>query len=402
MKKIIAIILTVCLLSALSIAANAKIATEYYSDDLLSPTEAAAENVPVGTKLEINAASCILLEPTTGKILYEDNADEKLAPASITKIMSLILIMEAIDKGYFNLDTKITASEYACSMGGSQIWLEPNESMTVDELLRATVIASANDATVALAEAVAGSEEEFVAKMNEKAKELNMTNTTFKNATGLDADGHLTTARDIAIMSSELIKHDLIKKYSTVWMDSLRGGESELVNTNKLVRYYEGCTGLKTGTTSIAGSCLSATAERNGLKLVAVIMKGASSKDRFNGARKLLDYGFANYTYKTVAADESLLNDVKVSGGMQKSIKIKALKAASVLLQKSQSKDITQTPEIPDSVSAPVKENDKIGAIHLFIDGNEIGTIDILAAETVLKPDFFSSLLAILSQLLSV
>ncbi|MBO5021106.1 MAG: D-alanyl-D-alanine carboxypeptidase, partial [Clostridia bacterium] len=282
------------------------------------------------------------MECNTGKILYEADSDEKLAPASITKIMSLLLVMEAIDSKELSLETVITASEHACSMGGSQIWLEPGESMTVDELLKATVIASANDACVALGEQIAGSEEGFVALMNERAKELGMNNTTFLNCTGLDADGHLTSAHDVAVMSSELIKHDLIKKYSTVWMDSLRDGNSELVNTNKLVRFYEGTTGLKTGTTGIAKYCLSATAERNGLELCAVVMAGETSDDRFGGAKKLLDYGFANYSFSVL---ESELKDTKVSlkGGVKRKVGVKAEGKVNCLLAKSESADITRT-----------------------------------------------------------
>ncbi|MBR3300008.1 MAG: D-alanyl-D-alanine carboxypeptidase [Clostridia bacterium] len=218
--------------------------------------ETAARPANIGEALEINAASAVLMEVTTGEILYEMNPDEALPPASITKIMSLLLIIEAIEKNNLSLDEGVTTSEHAAGMGGSQIWLEENEEMTVDELLKAAVIASANDATVALAEKVAGSEEGFVALMNERAKKLGMDSTHFMNATGLDADGHISTAHDVAIMSKELIKHPLIKKYSTVWMESLRDGETELVNTNRLIRFYEGATGLKTGTTSTAGYCL--------------------------------------------------------------------------------------------------------------------------------------------------
>ena len=267
---------------------------------------------------------------------YEENADEKLPPASITKIMSLLLVMEAIDAGHLSLDTKISASEHACSMGGSQIWLEPGEGMTVDDLLKATVIASANDATVALGEAVAGSEEAFVALMNERAKALGMSGTVFKNATGLDAEGHVSTAHDVAIMSAELIKFPLIKKYSTVWMDTLRDGASELVNTNKLVRFYEGTTGLKTGTTSGAGYCLSATAQRDGMELVAVIMSGDTSADRFEGAKKLLNYGFANFCYTTVTADLGGATAIKVEKGAERQVKIEPEGKFGALLKKSE------------------------------------------------------------------
>ncbi|MBQ2266574.1 MAG: D-alanyl-D-alanine carboxypeptidase, partial [Clostridia bacterium] len=261
------------------------------------------------------------MEPHTLTVLYESNCDEKLSPASITKIMSLLLVMEALDRGDITLETVVTASEHACSMGGSQIWLEPNETMTVHELLKATVIASANDACVALGELISGSEEGFVALMNARAKELGCNNTNFINCTGLDAEGHLTSAYDVAIMSSELIKHPLIKDYSTVWMDSLRNGESELVNTNKLVRFYKGATGLKTGTTSTAGYCLSATAQRDGMELVAVVMSGDTSNDRFNGAKKLLDYGFANYSFFEIEADLGDVTSIEVKKGVEGKVK---------------------------------------------------------------------------------
>ncbi|MGN1320098.1 MAG: D-alanyl-D-alanine carboxypeptidase family protein, partial [Acutalibacteraceae bacterium] len=290
------LVLSLSICMCLSVGA-ATVSSECDISDIEIPIDATVTDAAIGTQLDIKAKSAILMEVNTGEILYEMNADEQMPPASITKIMSLLLVMEAVDRGELSLEDVITASEHACSMGGSQIWLEPGESMTVDDLLKAAVIASANDATVALGEQIAGSEEGFVSMMNERASQLGMTNTKFINATGLDADGHISTAHDVAIMSAELIKHDLIKNYSTVWMDTLRDGESELVNTNKLVRFYEGTTGLKTGTTSGAGYCLSATAERNGLSLVAVIMAGETSADRFNGAKKLLDYGFANYAY---------------------------------------------------------------------------------------------------------
>ena len=374
------------------------ISSENLSDDIYNNYElTTATN---NTDLNIKAKSCCLMEAKTGKILYKQNENEKTAPASITKIMSLILIMEAIEKNYFNLKTKITASEHACSMGGSQIWLEPGETMTVDELLRATVIASANDATVALAEAISGSEEGFVKEMNAKCKELKMNNTTFKNATGLDAEGHLTTAKDIATMSKELIKYDLIKKYSTVWMDSLRNGESELVNTNKLVRFYEGCTGLKTGTTGNAGYCLSATAKRNDMELIAVILDGQTSKERFNGASKLLDYGFANYTFKTIEPNTKLLNNIKCKNGLKKDLKITASKKIYTLINKGSNKEINQILNLPKYVTAPIYKGDIIGKIYVEADGEKIGAIPVLADENIVKLNFFSSLTLLLKCIL--
>ncbi|MEE1330258.1 MAG: D-alanyl-D-alanine carboxypeptidase family protein, partial [Acutalibacteraceae bacterium] len=342
MKKLAVFILAFCLLSGTAVRAEraVTVSSECSIEDINEPLEASAPSAAIGQKLEIKAKSVILMEPVTGKVLYEDNQDEKTPPASITKIMSLLLVMEAIDSKDISLETVVTASEHACSMGGSQIWLEPGETMTVNDLLKATVIASANDACVALGELVAGSEEGFVAMMNRRAKELGMTSTNFVNCTGLDADGHLTTAYDVALMSSELIKHPLIKDYSTVWMDSLRDGKSELVNTNKLVRFYEGTTGLKTGTTSTAKYCLSATAQRNGLELVAVIMSADSTADRFNGAKKLLDYGFANYNFSSVNAGLDENTAVKVEKGTQREVKVKALNDLSVLMPKSASGNI--------------------------------------------------------------
>ena len=295
-KRFRAIVGAAAIVAALAVfctSAAAEVCTEYQSSDLLSAYTVSSAGAKSG--LEINAKSVVLLEPKTKTLLYENNKDERLAPASVTKIMSLLLIMEAIDGEKISYDTKVTASAHAASMGGSQIWLKENEVMTVDELLRASVIASANDATVALAEAVAGSEETFVEQMNAKAAQMGLKNTHFVNACGLDADDHYTSAFDVAVMSAELLGHEGIKKYSTVWMDALRNGKSELVNTNKLVRYYSGATGLKTGTTSKAGCCVSATAERGGLSLVAVVMGAKTSNERFAGAKKLLDYGFANW-----------------------------------------------------------------------------------------------------------
>lgn len=365
-------------------AAEKTISSECSIEDINEPIEAEEVNAAIGQTLDIKAKSCILMEPNTKKILYESNSDEQLSPASITKIMPLLLVMEAIDRKDITLETVVTASEHACSMGGSQIWLEPGESMTVDELLKATVIASANDACVALGELIAGSEEGFVALMNERAKELGMNNTTFKNCTGLDADGHLTTAHDVAIMSSELIKHELIKNYSTVWMDSLRDGQSELVNTNKLVRFYNGTTGLKTGTTSIAKYCLSATAERDGLSLVAVVLAGETSNDRFNGAKKLLDYGFANYSFTSVKADLKE-TEKEIEKGVKKTVKISADGAVDILLAKKDSKDIKKTTVWNENITAPVKKGDVLGYVTVCQGESEIGKIEIKATEDVEK-----------------
>ena len=400
MKKIFFIFTSILLSITLTFTTPAQEnpITENYTDDIYSMP--VVSNEGTSTNLEIKAKSCFLLEAKTNTVLYKNNEKERLAPASITKIMSILLVLEKIEQGYFNLGTKITASEYACSMGGSQIWLEPNETMTVDELLRATIIASANDATVALAEAVSGSEEAFVNLMNEKAEKLDMKNTYFKNATGLDEEGHYSSAEDIAIMSAELIKHELVKKYSTVWMDALRNGESELVNTNKLVRYYEGCTGLKTGTTGNAGYCLSATAQRNNMELVAVVLDGATSNDRFNGARKLLDYGFANYSFLEIKPNLSLLKEIPCKNGLKNTLNITANKSLNLLLKKSTQKDVVQSVNIPSYIKAPISQGDVVGKYDIAINGKTVGNIDIVADENIAELNFFSAILILLNCIL--
>ncbi len=390
-RGILAVVVALITLFSFPLKVGATLSTEYMEDDILAdiPTVSVAENTG---KLSINAKSVVLMEVKTKRVLYSDNSDELLAPASITKIMSLLLVMEAIENEKISPETVVSTSEHAAGMGGSQIWLEPGETMTVDELLRASVIASANDATVALAEAVAGSEETFVEQMNKRAKELGMNSTTFKNACGLDAEGHLTTAGDVAIMSAELISHDLIKKYSTVWMDALRDGKSELVNTNKLVRYYNGATGLKTGTTSKAGCCVSATAERNNMELVAVVMGAESSTERFAGAKKLLDFGFANWTFEELTPDITALEEIEVTGGMTKFVTPEALGSVSLLLEKGSVEKAEQKIEILKEIKAPVKIGDRIGKISFYIDGEKVGETDIIAGNDVEAVTFFSML----------
>lgn len=389
MKRLLCLILALIVLGSMSVLANEAVTVSSECDisDIDVPLSTVTTNAAIGQTLDIKAKSAILMEPNTGKILYESNSDEKLPPASITKIMSLLLVMEAIDRGDFTLETVATASEHACSMGGSQIWLEPGEAMTVDDLLRATVIASANDACVALGELVSGSEEGFVALMNERAKELGMTATAFKNCTGLDAEGHLTSAHDVAVMSSELIKHDLIKDYSTVWMDSLRDGKSELVNTNKLVRFYKGTTGLKTGTTSTAKYCLSATAERDGLELVAVILAGDTSNDRFEGAKKLLDYGFANYSFSEIKPELSE-NQTAVARGAKNSVKVTADGSVSLLLPKGTKNNITRAVEWNENLTAPIKKGQVVGYVNIYNGEENVGRIEIKASEAIEKRNF--------------
>ena len=402
MKRLIASFLIIAgIFSFTASAESVTVSSECDISDLEVPLSDTVETSAIGTTLEIKAKSAVLLEPYTGEILYEQNADEQLPPASITKIMSLLLVMEALDRGDFTLETMVTASEHACSMGGSQIWLEPGETMTVDDLLRATVIASANDACVALGELVAGSEEGFVALMNERAKELGMNSTTFKNCTGLDAEGHITTAGDVAIMSGELIRHELIMDYSTVWMDSLRDGKSELVNTNKLVRFYKGTTGLKTGTTSNAKYCLSATAERDGLSLVAVVMAGETSNDRFEGAKKLLDYGFANYSFSEIKA-ELTEKTTEILKGEKNVLKVKADGTLSLLMPKSAKNSISRTVEWNENLTAPIKKGQTVGYVNVYNGDENIGKIPITAAENIKKRDFTLSFCRIFNEIFKI
>ena len=367
------------------------IVTDYYSDDLFEPLAPVAAPV-AGAAPEIKTKSAVLMEVSTGEVLYQKNENEVVAPASITKIMSLLLIMEALDSNKIAKDDVVTASEHASGMGGSQIWLEPGETMTVDELLKATAIGSANDATTALAEYVAGSEEGFVGMMNERAAQLGMKNSNFKNCSGLDEKDHYMSAYDVALVSRELMKHEGITQYSTVWMDSLRGGQTQLVNTNRLVRFYEGCTGIKTGTTSQAGHCLSASASRGGVMFIAVVMGASSSDDRFASTRKLLDYAFANWTLAKLAIDESKIPDVKVIGGVQDFVEIADIETPKVLVPKGKEKEIAYEIAASDDASAPVENGQRLGKIVVKLGGEVIAEIPLTAAYAVSKMTFFKAL----------
>lgn len=328
---------------------------------------------------ELPVKSAVLMEQGSGRILFERDADTQLAPASVTKIMSLLLVMEALDRGQIALQDSVTCSDTAAAYGGSQIWLEPGEQMTVDELLKAAAIASANDATVCLAEYVAGSELAFVELMNKRAQELGMKNTTFKCAAGLDNEGHLTTARDIAIMSRELMRHPTIKNYTTVWMDSLRGGTTELVNTNRMVRFYNGATGLKTGTTSGAGSCLSATAERDGLGLIAVVMGAPTSDDRFAAARALLDWGYATYQSISLSAPDPL-GPLPVHGGTQPEVAVQPVLPQGVVVQKNKAELLQQQVTLPERLDAPIEQGQEIGSVTVTAEGETLLTYPLTAA----------------------
>ncbi len=336
---------------------------------------------------EIASPSAIVMEKSTGKILFEKDAHTRLPPASVTKVMTLLLVMEALENGKLSLDDEISVSEHAASMGGSQVFLSPGEVMSVNDLLKATVIASGNDSAVALAEAIAGSEAGFVELMNARAKELGMNDTTFVNCTGLDAEGHLTSAHDIAVMSRELIRHDKIKEYSTTWMDSLRNGAFTLANTNKLIRSYQGITGLKTGSTGNAKYCLSATAERDGMELIAAIMAAPSSKERFADAASLLNYGFANFSLCDATADLTL-SEVPVVLGKSECAGLKLFDSAFILTEKSKASSLTKNISIAENVKAPVKEGQTLGKIEILSDGEIIQTIPLVASEDVPKLDF--------------
>ena len=327
----------------------------------LNTTETTAK---IQNDLKMESGGAILIEQHTGQVLYEHNMHEKLRPASVTKVMSILLIMEAVDSGKIALTDKVPCTEDAAAMGGSQIWLDVREELTVDEMLKAICVVSANDCTVAMANYLCGSQEAFVAKMNERAKELGMNDTTFKNCHGIDEDGHVTSPYDIALMSRELLNnHPNITKYTTIWMDTLRDGKSSLVNTNKLIRNYKGATGLKTGSTSVALYNLSASATRDNLSLIAVIMKAPTTKIRFAEAQKLLDYGFSNYEYKQLAKKGDVLKSVEVTKGVEENLNLIVKNDVGILLKKGQDKDVEQTVELNENISAPIQEEQKLGEI---------------------------------------
>ena len=360
-------------------------------------TSSAEGEMPV----EVKARAAVLMDQTTGKVLMKMNEHEKLYPASVTKIMSMLLVMEAIDSNKIRLTDIVTTSPVAASKGGSQIWLKEGETMSVDELLRATAVYSANDACTALGEYVAGSDEAFVVMMNERAAQLGMKNTHFENCTGLDDDSetHLTTAYDIALMSRELMKHELIQEYTTIWMDSLRDGKTELVNTNKLIRFYNGATGLKTGTTNKAGCCVSATATRDGTSLVAVVMGSENSSDRFEGAKAMLNWGFANYSSVTPQIDKKLIADVNIVMGEERKITPQIPPAMSVLIPKGRENDILQNVELVAEVEAPVESNQTLGTVTVSLDGEVLGKYNLTSPHYVDRLSFktvFCRLLAVL------
>lgn len=383
-KKIIAMFLiTVFTFSGFTLAID----TEFvWSSDDVTTSVSASVSEEMTNSLKLECGGAVLIEQNSGKVLYDHNMHEKLRPASVTKVMTILLIMEALDNGRISLDTQIPCSENASKMGGSQIWLDVRESLTVHEMLKAICVVSANDCTVAMAEYLAGSEEAFVTQMNAKARELGMNDTTFINCHGIDADGHVTSAYDIALMSRELLtKHPKILEYTTIWMDSLRDGKSSLVNTNKLIRNYKGATGLKTGSTSLALYNLSASATRDNLSLIAVVMKAPDGKVRFAEASKLLDYGFSNYSYKEFGKTGDTVKTLTVNKGVYTSVDAVLENSCGALVKKGEDKNLEQNIILDDIVSAPVVKGQKLGEVNYSINGEIVGSSIIIAKNDVKK-----------------
>ena len=362
---------------------------------LTGPAAAAAEP-SAQPALELSAASAVLMEKETGDILYEKESHEKLEPASVTKVMTLLLIFEALDSGRISKEDVVTVSAYAAGMGGSQVYLEEGEQMTVDELVKCITVVSGNDAAVAMAEYLAGSETAFVAQMNQRAQELGMADTAFLNCTGLPAQGHVTSAHDVALMSRELVLHHPgIREYSTIWMDSIRGGTFGLTNTNRLIRFYQGATGLKTGSTDSALYCMSATAERDGMELIAVVMRAPTSAHRFEDAKTLLDYGFASYALAEVYPDAPLA-PIPVLLGEQEQIQPQLEETCRLLVRKGQENRITTQVTLAQDLAAPVELGQTVGEMTVSVDGQVCRTVPILSAQAVERltvPKIFSHLL---------
>lgn len=364
---------------------------------LLSPAKALERNEM--TNMNFDCESVILMEASSGTVLFEKNADKALPPASVTKIMTLLLVMEEIEKGNLKYSDTITASTHAASMGGSQIFLKEGEQMSAEDMIKSIVIASANDAAVALAEHICGSEEAFVMRMNERAHELGMKNTNFENTNGLDdtTSNHTTSARDIAIMSRELIKYDDILKYSSTWMDSIRNGTFGLTNTNRLVRFYKGITGLKTGSTTKAKFCVSATAKRENMHLICVIMGAPNSDKRNEIATQLLNWGFANYELYQNPAET--LEPIKITGGVDNKCQI-FTKEFTCVVKKGEANKVSKRYVLPDKIAAPISQNDQIGYIEYCLNNKSIGKSDIISSVNVRKIDYSELFLRILSKFL--
>ena len=390
-KKTICLTLSIYILFSLFIivrAENYEWTVINNSDAVETNSLAEGENADKIAKDELNldCESAILIEQNSGQVLYEKNAHEQLRPASVTKLMTILLTFEALEAGQIKLEDKVPCSQNAASMGGSQIWLDPREELSVNEMLKAMCVVSANDCTVAMAEYIAGSEEAFVEKMNQKAKELGMNDTCFKNCHGIDEDGHVTSSYDISLMSRELLlNHSDITNYTTIYMDSLRDGKSQLVNTNKLIRNYKGATGLKTGSTSLALFNLSASATRDELSLIAVVMKAPTSAARFEMARKLLDYGFKNYEYKQFGKKGDVVGSVTVEKGVEKTVNAILADNCGVMIKKGTENSLVQKVNLEQRISAPVYCGQKLGSITYEIEGKEIKTVDIIADKEIRK-----------------
>ncbi len=407
-KRVVAAVCSLILMCSVSVSAKVVIvdtesgesaeqlmsltAPETLSEDWAIPT------INDGSTLNIGGKSAVLMDIHSGTVLYEKNSKEHLPIASVTKIMTLLLVMEAIDVGAIDYTDEVTCSSEAASMGGSQIWLEPGEIMTVHDLLKAAAVVPANDACAALAEHVAGSIEGFVERMNIRAAELGMQDTRFLDCSGLDDNGY-SCANDVALMSRELMKHPAIKQYTTIWMDTLRDGKSQLVNTNKLIRFYAGATGLKTGTTSAAGHNLSATAERNGLGLVAVILGCDTTDERFGGARKLLDYGFANYSLYTPSIDDVTLSPIPVLRGEYEQVAPQIGTMAPFLVKKGEEKQIVRSIELAPDVEAPVETGQQLGSVTFSLGDAVLATYPITAAQAVGRMTFGKALGKLISAL---
>ncbi len=386
-RKIYCAFLCICFLCITEVCHATYLTIPTWAEDSIVETSGeVGENF-----LDLSCESAILISQDTGEVLYEHNAHEKLRPASVTKVMTILLIMEEIDSGRLSYSDKISCSEKASSMGGSQIWLDTREELTVDEMLKAICVVSANDCTVAMAEHIAGSEEMFVNRMNERAKELGMNDTTFKNCHGIDEDGHETSSYDIALMSRELLRnHPSITKYTTIWMDSLRDGKSELVNTNKLIRNYQGATGLKTGSTSLALFNLSASATRDDLSLIAVIMRAPSTKERFSCAKKLLDYGFSTFKYKKFAEKDVEVMNVPINKGVVSEVSVKYADTSGKIMNKKSEGNIEQEIIINDNVSAPIEAGQVLGRVEFKVDGEAVASVDLVAESEVGKLNIFT------------
>ena len=356
------------------------------------PAAAVGETAP----LALSCASSLLMEKETGTILYQENPHEKLEPASVTKVMTLLLVMEAVDSGRLALDDLVTVSPYAAGMGGSQVYLKEGEQLTVSEMLKCVAVVSGNDCAVALAEHLAGSETAFVSQMNQRAAELGMADTTFHNCTGLPAQGHVTSAHDIALMSRELIlKHPSIREYTTIWMDSIRDGAFGLTNTNRLVRFYPGATGLKTGSTDAAKYCMAATAERDGMELIAVVMKAPTTAQRFEDAKTLLDYGFANYALMTVHP-ENALAPVEVLLGVQSHVQPQLQRDCRLLIHKGEETQVATRLSLPEDLEAPVEQGQTLGQLEIYVGEELRDSVPVVAAQPVARltiPGIFSKML---------